>query len=144
VPVPYDRRLQDLYLPTQDLYLPTTLSSDEYPNMLEPGETIDTVEASVLLVSFNWPENSERYHRMANFVNVFFSKLDEFRKPPRHPKWKEASRIAVIPGWTRFKAHNKGSTIGKSSRPTRAMRLRLPTSRSSWRSTGTRTYRRKS
>jgi TRAP-type uncharacterized transport system substrate-binding protein len=97
VPVPYDRRLQDLYLPT-------TLSSDEYPNMLEPGERIDTVAASVLLVSFNWPENSERYHRMANFVNAFFSKFDEFHKPPRHPKWSEASLNIKIPGWQRFKA----------------------------------------
>ena len=24
-------------------------------------------------------------------------------KPPRHPKWKEASVSAVIPGWQRFK-----------------------------------------
>jgi TRAP-type uncharacterized transport system substrate-binding protein len=97
VSVPYDRRLQDLYLPT-------TLSSDDYPNMLEPGETIDTIAASDLLVTFNWPEKTERYHRVANFVNAFFSKFDEFRKPPRHPKWKEASITATIPGWTRFKA----------------------------------------
>ena len=41
---------------------------------------------------------------MANFVNAFFSKFDEFHKPPRHPKWKEASISAVMPGWTRFKA----------------------------------------
>jgi uncharacterized protein len=40
---------------------------------------------------------------VANFVNAFFSKFDEFHKPPRHPKWKEASIAAVIPGWTRFK-----------------------------------------
>jgi TRAP-type uncharacterized transport system substrate-binding protein len=97
VTVPYDKRLQDLYLPT-------TLSSDDYPNMLAPGETIDTIAASDLLVTFNWPENSERYRRVANFVNAFFSKFDEFRKPPRHPKWKEASITATIPGWTRFKA----------------------------------------
>jgi TRAP-type uncharacterized transport system substrate-binding protein len=96
VPIPYDRRLQDLYLPT-------TLSSDEYPNMLEPGQTIDTVATSVLLVTYNWPENSERYQRITNFTNAFFSKFDEFRKPPRHPKWKEASLTAAIPGWTRFK-----------------------------------------
>jgi hypothetical protein len=25
-------------------------------------------------------------------------------KPPRHPKWKEASIAASIPGWQRFKA----------------------------------------
>ena len=97
VPVPYDRRLQDLYLPT-------TLSSDDYPNLLAPGETIDTLATSDLLVTFNWPENSERYRRVANFVNAFFSRINEFGKPPRHPKWKEASITAAIPGWIRFKA----------------------------------------
>ena len=97
VPIPYDRRLQDMYLPT-------TLSSDDYPNLLAPGETIDTLATSVLLVSFNWPEKSERYRRMANFVNAFFSKWDEFRKPPRHPKWAEASLNIKVPGWERFKA----------------------------------------
>jgi TRAP-type uncharacterized transport system substrate-binding protein len=97
VSIPYDRRLQDLYLPT-------TLSSDDYPNMLAPGERIDTLAVSDLLVTFNWPEKTDRYQRVANFVNAFFSKFDEFRKPPRHPKWKEASIAAVVPGWQRFKA----------------------------------------
>lgn len=97
VPIQYDSRLQDMYLPT-------TLSGEEYPNLLSPGQTIDTVATSVLLVSFNWPENSERYKRVARFVDTFFSKIDEFRKPPRHPKWQEASISAVIPGWQRLKA----------------------------------------
>ena len=97
VPIPYDRRLWDLYLPT-------TLSSDEYPNLLAPGETIETVATSVLLATLDWPERSERYTRVANFVNAFFTKIDEFYKPPRHPKWKESSITAVVPGWTRFKA----------------------------------------
>lgn len=97
VPVPYDRRLQDLYVPT-------TLSGAEYPNLLRQDETIDTVATSVLLVTYNWPENSERYRRTANFVDAFFSKIDEFLKPPRHPKWHEASINVKIPGWERFKA----------------------------------------
>lgn len=97
VPIPYDRRLQDLYLPT-------SLSAEEYPNLLAPGEKIDTIAASQLLVSFNWPEKSERYAKVARFVDAFFSKFAEFQKPPRHPKWKEASIIAAIPGWQRFKA----------------------------------------
>ena len=96
VSVPYDPRLQDMYLPT-------TLSGEEYPNLLSPGETIETIAASVLLVSFNWPENTERYNRTARFVDVFFSKMEEFMKPPRHPKWKEASIAASISGWQRFK-----------------------------------------
>jgi uncharacterized protein len=97
VPVPYDRRLQDLYLPT-------TLSSEEYPNLLPAGQTIETIATSVLLVSFNWPENTERYNRVARFVDAFFSRIEEFHKPPRHPKWKEASISLTIPGWQRFKA----------------------------------------
>ena len=97
IPIPYDRRLQDLYVPT-------SLSSDEYPNMLAPGETIETIATSVLLVTFNWPETSDRYRRTANFVNALFSKFGEFRKPPRHPKWAEASLNIKIPGWERFKA----------------------------------------
>jgi TRAP-type uncharacterized transport system substrate-binding protein len=97
VPIPYDRRLQDLYLPT-------TLSGSEYPNLLAPDEKIETVASSVLLVTFNWPENSERYRRTAKFVDAFFSKIDEFLKPPRHPKWAESSINVKIPGWERFKA----------------------------------------
>jgi uncharacterized protein len=96
VPIPYDRKLQDLYLPT-------TLSGEEYPNLLAANQTIETVATSVLLTSFDWPENSERYRRTAKFVDAFFSKFAEFRKPPRHPKWAESSINVRIPGWQRFK-----------------------------------------
>ncbi len=97
VSIPYDPRLQDLYLPSE-------FTSDDYPNLLAPGERIDTVAAGILLVAFNWPENTERYQRVARFVDALFSRIDEFAKPPRHPKWKEASISAVVPGWQRFKA----------------------------------------
>jgi len=97
VPIPYDKRLQDMYLPT-------TLSGEEYPNLLAPGQVIETVATSVLLVSFNWPENSERYRRTAKFIDAFFSKINEFHKPPRHPKWVESSINIKVPGWQQFKA----------------------------------------
>jgi len=84
--------------------LPTKLSGDEYPNLLAPDETIDTIATSVLLASFTWPDDSERYRRMAKFVDAFVSKFDEFHKPPRHLKWAEASINIKIPRWERFKA----------------------------------------
>ena len=96
VSIPYDRRLQDLYLPSE-------FTSDEYPNLIPPGEKVDTVAAGILLMAFNWPEKNERYQKIAKFVDALFSKIDEFAKPPRHPKWKEASISAVVPGWQRFK-----------------------------------------
>ena len=45
-----------------------------------------------------------RYKRTEKFVNAFFSKFDEFHKPPRHPLWKEVNLGATIPGWTRYAA----------------------------------------
>jgi uncharacterized protein len=109
VSIPYDKRLQDMYLPS-------TLSGVEYPNLLEPGETIETIATSVLLATFNWPEGSERYRRTANFVDAFFSKISEFHKPPRHPKWIESSINIKIPGWERFKAADEwvADHVGKN------------------------------
>jgi TRAP-type uncharacterized transport system substrate-binding protein len=113
VPIPYDRRLQDLYLPT-------TLSSEEYPNLLSPGQTINTVAASQLLVTYDWPQDSERYKKVARFVDAFFSKIDEFQKPPRHPKWSESSITAAIPGWQRFKASEDWLAAHNLTLPTTA------------------------
>ena len=92
VSIPYDKRLQDLYLPSE-------FTSDEYPNLIPPGEKVDTVAAGILLACFNWPEKTDRYQMVAKFVAALFSRIGEFSKPPRHPKWKEA-----MPGWQRFKA----------------------------------------
>jgi TRAP-type uncharacterized transport system substrate-binding protein len=97
VSIPYDKRLQDLYLPSE-------FTSDEYPNLIPPGEKVDTVAAGILLTSFNWPEKTDRYQKVQKFVDALFSKIGEFSKPPRHPKWKESSITAVVPGWQRFKA----------------------------------------
>jgi len=97
VSIPYDPRLQDVYVPS-------VLTSDDYPNLIPPGQQTDTLGSNVLLAVYNWPENTERYNRVANFVEAFFSHIDQFYKPPRHPKWQEASISAVVPGWQRFKA----------------------------------------
>ena len=96
VSIPYDKRLQDLYLPSE-------FTSDEYPNLIPPGERVETVAASILLVVFNWPEKTERCQKVAKFVDALFSRIDEFARPARHPKWREASISAVVPGWQRFK-----------------------------------------
>jgi hypothetical protein len=112
VTIPYDSRLQDLYLPS-------TLSSDDYPNLIPQGQKVETLAASVLLITYNWAENTDRYRRVAKFVDAFFSRIDEFDRPPRHPKWKEASISATIPGWQRFKAAQDWLDLNERSAPSR-------------------------
>src|SRR5246500_3619500 len=51
LPVPYNSKLEDYYLPSK-------LEATDYPNLIKPGERIDTVAVQTALVSFNWPANS--------------------------------------------------------------------------------------
>ena len=88
--------------PLQADYLPAVLGHHDYPNMVEDGHDVDTIAVSAVLIAFNWPKDSDRYRRIAKFVDVFFPKLGELQKPPHHPKWRETNLAAVLPGWTRF------------------------------------------
>jgi TRAP-type uncharacterized transport system substrate-binding protein len=97
VSIPYERSLHDVYVPN-------SFSSDEYPNLVPPGATVDTVSASTVLMVYNWPVDSDRYRRVARFVDSLFGKLDQLQQPPRHPNWRDTALSASIPGLQRFKA----------------------------------------
>ena len=97
LPIPYEEALEAEYLPTQ-------FTHDDYPTLVPEGETIETVAVPAVLAVFNWRKGTDRYRRVATFTEAFFSKFDEFRKPPRHPKWREVTLNADVPGWTRFAA----------------------------------------
>jgi TRAP-type uncharacterized transport system substrate-binding protein len=96
-------------LPKHDLhelqanYLPAELTHELYPNLVPEGTTVPTIANRALLVAYTWPENSPRYKRIAKFVDTFFSKINQFDSPSRHPKWREVNLSAEMPGWVRFK-----------------------------------------
>jgi uncharacterized protein len=98
VSIPYARQLIGDYLPA-------TLAHDDYPDLIAPGETVDTVAVGAVLIAHNWPKtNVDRYRRVQKFVEAFFPKIAEFHKPPHHVKWREVNIAATLPGWTRFDA----------------------------------------
>jgi TRAP transporter TAXI family solute receptor len=97
LPVPYTEVLE------QD-YFPAKLTSDDYPNLIAKGTSIDTVAVGAVLAAFNWPRNSDRYRRVAAFIDAFFARFPEFQKPARHSKWKEANLASTLRGWKRFPA----------------------------------------
>lgn len=88
-------------------YLPTRLSSDEYPNLLDDGESVETIAVGAILAAYNWKKGSARYERIGRFVDAFFSKFEDFRSPARHSKWQETNIAAEVPGWTRFEPAQK-------------------------------------
>jgi TRAP-type uncharacterized transport system substrate-binding protein len=97
VSIPYEKAIQDLYFPS-------TFTDAEYPNLVAPGETVDTVAVSSILLTYNWPAGSDRYNRVTRFVDALFSKIERLQEPIRHPKWRETSLSAAVPGLRRFKA----------------------------------------
>src|SRR3984885_5346223 len=85
-------------------YLPATLSAKDYPNLISDQEqVVDTIAVPAVLAAYNWAPKTERYRKLTLFVDAFFTKFPQFQKPPFHPKWKEVSLAAPLPGWTRFR-----------------------------------------
>jgi TRAP transporter TAXI family solute receptor len=96
VPVEYAK-------PLQPDYLPAVLTSDDYPNLIEKGQRVDTIAAPAVLAAYNWAPNTDRYRRLQHFVELFFAKIKDFQQPPFHPKWKEVALNAPLAGWVRFR-----------------------------------------
>jgi TRAP-type uncharacterized transport system substrate-binding protein len=87
-----------------ETYLPASLTSRDYPNLVEPGGRVDTIAVGSVMAVFNWQAKSDRYRRVAKFVEALFSHFDRLQKPPAHPKWRKVNLAATVPGWTRFPA----------------------------------------
>lgn len=85
-----------------ETYLPSRLTSGDYEGLIKAGETVDTVAVGAVMAVYGWNRDSERYRKVARFVDAFFNRFPEFLKPPRHPKWTEVNLAAELPGWSRF------------------------------------------
>jgi len=96
-----------------DYYLPATLTHDDYPNLIPPGGTIDTLAVPVVLAVYNWPKNSDRYRRVERFIQYYFERFDKLKEPSFHPKWKEINLAARVPGWNRYPAAEEALAASK-------------------------------
>lgn len=97
LPVPFSEALERDYLPAK-------LTNADYPNLIEKDASVDSVAIASVLASYNWPRDTDRYRRVAMFVDAFFEKFAEFQLPARHAKWKEANINSSLTGWKRFPA----------------------------------------
>jgi TRAP-type uncharacterized transport system substrate-binding protein len=95
--VPYESKFEDYYLPA-------SLESGEYPNLIKAGERVSTIAVPTVLVAFNWPVQSNRYQRVARFVDYLFSRIDRLQAPGFDQKWKSINLAATVPGLVRFSA----------------------------------------
>lgn len=97
LPVPYEARFEDYYLPA-------TLDNSDYPGLVKQGERIPTIAVPTVLVAYNWPLGSNRYHRVARFTENLFSRVDRLQVAGFDSKWKTVNLRAQVPGMLRFPA----------------------------------------
>jgi TRAP-type uncharacterized transport system substrate-binding protein len=86
----------------EDLYTLGEFTKQDYPNLLQGQDRIDTIAVPAVLAVFNWPKSTDRYNRVERFIEYLFSRWDALQHPPYHPKWRDVNLAATVPGWTRF------------------------------------------
>ena len=95
VPVPYTQQFSDFYYPT-------TIKAENYPALVAPGESIETIAVPSVLAVYNWKPGSDRADRVNRFVETLFTNLSRLQQPPFHPGWKDLNLDAQVPGWQRY------------------------------------------
>jgi uncharacterized protein len=95
VNIPYTKTFEDLYSLGE-------FTKEDYPNLLQGKDSIDTIAVPAVLAVYNWPEKSDRFRKVERFVQYLFNHWDTFQRPPYHPGWRKINLAATVPGWTRF------------------------------------------
>ena len=94
ISVPYDK--------FTDYYVPMTFENSDYPNLVKPDEKVEAIGVPAVLAVYNWPKGSERFRKVERFIQYYFDRFDQFKKPPYQKEWKEINLAATVPGWTRY------------------------------------------
>jgi TRAP transporter TAXI family solute receptor len=112
LPIPIDR--------FDEYYIPATLTSQDYPDFIKPGEKVETLGVQTVLAVYNWPRESDRYRRVQRFIERYFDNFEKFHVPPYHPKWKNVNLAANVPGWIRYVvAEEKLKQVAAAKQPAR-------------------------
>src|SRR5438552_9687212 len=97
LPVKYESKFEDYYLPA-------VLEAGEYPGLIKQGERVSTIAVPTVLVAYNWQPQTNRYQRVARFVDFLFTRIDKLQAAGFDPKWKSINLAATVPGLDRFAA----------------------------------------
>ncbi len=74
LPIPIDR--------FDEYYIPATLTAQDYPGFIKPGEKVETLGVQTVLAVYNWPKESDRYRRVQRFIERYFDQFAKLHAPP--------------------------------------------------------------
>ncbi len=101
-------------------YTPSVLTAKDYPQLIPEGQEVPTISVPTVLAAYNWPKGSDRYARLARFVDHLFGRLDQLHAPGFHPAWRDVNVAAQVPGLRRFAPAQEWIDRNRTDRPQRA------------------------
>jgi TRAP-type uncharacterized transport system substrate-binding protein len=105
----------------EDYYISSSLEAAVYPNLITKDQHIATIAVSTIPSAYNWPRNSQRYRRVARFVDELFGGMDKLRSAGFDAKWKDMDLKKQAPGLERFQAAqewlDRSASKNQSARP---------------------------
>jgi len=90
------------YIGHLDIYQQSSITSVDYPNLVKPEQAVRSISVPAMLMTYKWPQNSDRYELLSAFFETFEERLDQLQVKDRfHPTWQEISLTADFEGWIR-------------------------------------------
>lgn len=99
-----DEPLSLLAVPTEPLagtYSATTLTSQDYPGLVDPNQPVPTVAVANTLIGYNWPREHPRGQALALFTKRFFGQYNTLLEDGYHETWQEIDVTSEVPGLER-------------------------------------------
>ena len=84
-----------------NLYRPADLTVDDYPSLIFGEQTVNTLAVPLVLATYNWPTDHERYRPIAGFVDSFLGILSDLQGEQRHAKWQDVDPAFDFLDWQR-------------------------------------------
>ncbi len=87
-----------------EAYSPAVFVADDYPALVPPGQMVETLAVSPVLLTNSGKGSEEAARRVARVIPGLFGGLSGLALADRHPKWRDVNLAATLPGWSRFAA----------------------------------------
>ncbi|MGI9417364.1 MAG: TAXI family TRAP transporter solute-binding subunit [Geminicoccaceae bacterium] len=99
-------------------YSPSTITPDFYPDLVAPGQVVETVGVSTILITYNWAKDHPRGETVDLFTKRFFSGYEKLLDDGFHDSWRTIDISEDIPGLQRHWSAEEALTqiaTGRSS-----------------------------
>ena len=107
LPVTYDSKFEDYYLPA-------ALEAADYPSLIQPGERISTISVPTILVSYNWQVGSDRYTRVARFIDHLFGQSASCKSRGSTRSGRQSISVPRSPASPASRPRRNGSTVRRA------------------------------